>query len=206
MTPPSPPPLVFLVDDDEDMRKALGLLVRSAGYDVVALGSAEEFLAQAAPDGPACLVLDLRLPEIDGMALHEILQARDASLPIVFLTGHGDVRTSVRAIRAGAIDFLEKPVEADQLLAAIARALAFDEERRAARESQQALGARFARLSPREAEVCHLMAAGLPNKVIAAKLGISLRTVKVHRGRVMQKLEAASLADVVRLVEMVGKR
>jgi FixJ family two-component response regulator len=201
----TPFPLVFIVDDDEELRKALALLVGSAGYEVVALGSAQEFLAQPAPDRPACVVLDLRLPEIDGMALHETLQARGNRLPIVFLTGHGDVRTSVRAIRAGAIDFLEKPVEADQLLATISRAIAFDRDSRRARESRQEVEARFARLSPREAEVCHLIAAGLPNKVIAEKLGISLRTVKVHRGRVMQKLEAGSLADVVRLVEMVEK-
>lgn len=199
-------PLVFIVDDDEDMRRALALLVRTAGNDVVALGSAEEFLQQPVPDRPACLVLDLRLPEIDGMALHERLQARDNPLPIVFLTGHGDVRTSVQAIRAGAIDFLEKPVEADRLLGSIARAIAFDRERRQARDVLAAAAARFARLSPRELEVCHLMTAGLPNKTIATKLGISLRTVKVHRGRVMQKLEAGSLADVVRLVELLPSR
>jgi FixJ family two-component response regulator len=108
-------------------------------------------------------------------------------------------------MRAGAIDFLEKPVEADRLFASIARAIAFDQERRGARESEQAVAARFARLSPRELQVCHLMAAGLPSKVIAERLGISLRTVKVHRGRVMQKLEAGSLADVVRLVEVLAK-
>jgi FixJ family two-component response regulator len=201
----TPPPLVFIVDDDEDMRRALAVLIRSGGYEVAALGSAEAFLQQAVPDRPACLVLDLRLPEIDGMALHQVMQARGGSLPIVFLTGHGDVRTSVRAMRAGAIDFLEKPVEADRLFASIARAIAFDQERRGARESEQAVAARFARLSPRELQVCHLMAAGLPSKVIAERLGISLRTVKVHRGRVMQKLEAGSLADVVRLVEVLAK-
>jgi FixJ family two-component response regulator len=199
------PPLVLIVDDDDDLRRALELLIRSAGYDVASFGSAEDFLRRPLPDRPACLLLDLRLPDIDGLALHETLQARNNPLPIVFLTGHGDVRTSVRAIRAGAIDFLEKPVEADQLLASIARAIVFDQERRHARDAQETVTARFARLSRRELEVCRLVAAGLPNKTIASQLGISLRTVKVHRGRVMQKLEAGSLAEVVRLVTLLPK-
>ena len=192
-------PLVLLVDDDEGVRRSLALLVRAAGYEVLVWGSATEFLRQTLPDRPACLVLDLRLPDLDGLDLLEALRERESPPPVIFLTGHGDIRTSVRAMRTGAFDFLEKPVEADALLGVIGRAVAHD---RAARERlgiERAARARFDTLTAREVEVCRLVATGMPNKAIASQLGISIKTVKVHRGRVFQKLGVASLADLVRL-------
>jgi FixJ family two-component response regulator len=195
-----------VVDDDDDVRRALARLLRAAGYEVLTYGSAAEFLQQALHERPTCLVLDLRMPDTDGMALHEALQNQGRDLPIVFLTGHGDIRTSVRAIRTGAIDFLEKPVEDDRLLEAVGRAIAHEEARRSRNSERAAAIALMATLTPREREVCCLAARGMPNNAIASQLGISLKTVKVHRGRVMQKTGVASLADLVRLVELLPQK
>lgn len=195
------PPLVLVVDDDEDVRRSLSRLLRAEGYAVLAWGSAEDFLRDALPDRAACLLLDLRLPDVDGLGLLAAVRRQATPPPIVFLTGHGDIRTSVRAIRAGAFDFLEKPVEADRLVASVARAVTHDRETRAQRLAEADARARLDSLTPREREVCRLVAAGLANKAIASRLGIGVKTVKVHRGRVFQKLSVASLADLVRLVE-----
>jgi len=192
---------VFLVDDDPSVLRGLERLLRSAGYVVEAHASSRAFLERAPADRPGCVVVDLRMPEMGGLDLQEELARRGFPLPLVFLTGHGDVPSSVRAMKGGAIDFLTKPCDDTDLLAAVERALARDAEARAARAEKEAVRARFDALTPREREVCLLVARGLLNKQIAAELGAAEKTIKVHRGRVMEKLGAASVADLVRLVD-----
>jgi FixJ family two-component response regulator len=192
---------VFLVDDDPSVLSALGRLLRSAGYMVEAHASPRAFLERAAAALCGCVVVDLRMPEVGGLELQEELARRGCLLPLVFLTGHGDVPSTVRAMKAGAIDFLSKPVEDTDLLAAVDRALARDHEERAAREAREALRTRFEELTPREREVCRLVAQGRLNKQIAVELGAAEKTIKVHRGRVMEKLGMESVAELVRFVD-----
>ncbi|AUX42359.1 LuxR family transcriptional regulator [Sorangium cellulosum] len=194
-------PTVFVVDDDPSVLRALERLLRSAGYVVEAHASPRAFLERAPSERPGCVLLDLRMPDLGGLELHEELERRGCPLPAVFLTGHGDVSSSVRAMKAGAVDFLTKPCDDTDLLAAVARAIERDALARAARDEQRALRTRFEALTPREREVCVRVARGLLNKEIADELGAAEKTIKVHRGRVMEKLGVESVAELVRLVD-----
>jgi FixJ family two-component response regulator len=197
----SSPATVYVVDDDDSLRTALSRLLRAAGYDVRAYASAGDFLIADRIDGPSCLVLDVRMPGPGGLELQSALERQPHPLPIVFLTGHGDIPTTVRAVQAGAVDFLTKPVKKETLLRAIEIALARDIERRQDTHRARDLRARFESLTPREREVFTGVVAGLLNKQIAADAGCSLRTVKLHRSRAMQKMQADSVADLVRMAE-----
>jgi FixJ family two-component response regulator len=196
-------PLVFLVDDDPAVCKALMRLIGVAGYAVEAFDAPGAFLARAPHPGPTCLVLDLRMPGMTGLQLQEALVRAGRTLPIVFISGRADVPASVKAMKAGAVDFLSKPIDEGELLAAIEGALERDRSRRTARARREVLDTRFGRLTPREQEVCALVASGLLNKQIASELGTTEKTVKVHRGRVMAKLEVNSVAELVRLFDRV---
>lgn len=195
-------PLVYVIDDDPSFRKAVSRLLRSAGLAVEALASAQEFLDRPAVDQPSCLVLDVRMPGPSGMDLQVALQEAQRDIPIVFVTGHGDVSTGVRAMKGGAVDFLEKPFHERDLLACVQRGLARSQQIRAERAERAAVERRFATLTARERHVLRLVVTGMLNKQIAGELGIAERTVKIHRGHVMQKMEAGSVAGLVR---MVGK-
>jgi FixJ family two-component response regulator len=197
---------VFLVDDDASVRRALVRLLKSAGYEVKAFASAREFLEDSRADGdaPACLVLDVRLPGLSGMDLQSELQKRDAILPIIFITGHGDVPTSVKAMKAGAVDFLSKPVQEAALLGAIEQALSRAARDYAERLDREDIRRRMDHLTPREREVMALVARGLLNKQIAFELGTVEKTIKVHRARMMEKMQVSSLAELVRITERVG--
>jgi FixJ family two-component response regulator len=194
-------PLVFLVDDDASVRKSLARLVKTAGYEAELFASVREFLARAPYDGPCCLVLDVRMPGLTGLDLQEALRVAGQRLSIVFITGHRDVPASVKAMKAGAVDFLTKPVDAETLLAAIRQAVArtLTDRRRQARVAE--VRDRIATLTPREAAVFALVVTGMLNKQIGAELGIAEKTVKVHRARVMEKMQAGSLAELVRLAD-----
>lgn len=191
--------LIHVVDDDESLRSSLLDLLRAAGFDARGYGSTGEFLLRPLPDRPGCLLLDVRMPGPSGLELQAALQSRDPSLPIVFLTGHADVPTSVRAMKAGAVDFLEKPVARGPLLEAIARALERDATARATREAARRRDARLAALTAREREVFEHIVAGRRNRDIADVLGISLRTVKAYRSQLMEKLGVGSAAELGRL-------
>lgn len=193
--------VVHVVDDDEALRTALSRLLRAAGFDVRTHASAGSFLLAGPPEGPGCILLDLRMPGPDGLELQEALARREDALPVVFLTGHGDVGSSVKAMKAGAVDFLTKPVEREPLLAAVRAALARDRSARAARAERAALRERHGLLTPREREVFDRVVEGRLNKQIAGALGTSERTVKAHRSRVMEKMGAGSVADLVRMAE-----
>jgi FixJ family two-component response regulator len=194
---------VFLVDDEERVLKGLSRLLKANGYDVWPFTSAQEYLEQHDPAIPGCAVLDVSMPG-DGLALQQILAATDIQLPIIFLTGKGDIPTSVRAIRAGAIDFLTKPVRDKDLLDAIARAEIDDRKARQIGAELAAIKAKIATLTRREREVLSHVVAGQLNKQIAADLGTVEKTIKVHRGRMMEKLGVRSVADLVRLAEKAG--
>jgi len=196
-------PMVIVVDDDPSVLRGLERLLRSAGYQVEAHASPRAFLERPPSEGPGCVVMDLRMPEIGGLDLQEELSRRGFPLPLVFLTGHGDVPSSVRAMKGGAIDFLTKPCDDTDLLAAVERALERDRQARAGRAEYEAIQARFASLTPREREVCMLVARGLLNKQIGAQLGAAEKTIKVHRARVMEKLGVESVVELVRLVDRV---
>jgi FixJ family two-component response regulator len=199
-----PDGIVFVVDDERSIREALGSLIRSVGIDVATFASAREFLDSPLPDRPACLVLDVQLPGLSGLDLQRELAQADIHLPIIFLTGHGNVPMSVRAMKAGAAEFLTKPFREPDLMDAIFQAIDRD---RAARQQRAELGAlrrRYDTLTPRERQVMGLVAAGWLNKQIAFELGTSEVTVKLHRGHMMKKMEAESLADLVRLAERIG--
>lgn len=196
-----PDAMVFVIDDDESMREALHSLIRSVGLRVLTFGSADEFLRSERPDVPACLILDVRMPGLSGLDLQRDLSKGNIHIPIIFITGHGDIPMSVRAMKAGAVEFLTKPFRDQDLLDAIQQAL--DRDRRA--RSQQAdsadLRSRFHSLTPRETEVFELVVKGLLNKQIALQLGTSEITIKLHRRQVMEKMAADSLADLVRMAE-----
>jgi FixJ family two-component response regulator len=195
---------VFLVDDDAGVLRALSRLLRARGYDIQAFTSPQAFLADHDASIPGCAVFDVSMPELDGLELQQGLTAGGSQRPIVFLTGKGDIPTSVRAMRAGAIDFLTKPVNDADLLAAIARAEKQDTTTRDASAKLDSINARFAVLTPREREVMIHVIAGRLNKQIAGDLGTVEKTIKVHRGRVMEKLGLRSVADLVRLAEKAG--
>jgi FixJ family two-component response regulator len=195
---------VFLVDDDAGVLKALARLLKTRGYEVQAFTSPQAFLASHDTSVPGCAILDVSMPDLDGLALQQALTAEGAQRPVIFLTGRGDIPTSVRAMRAGAIDFLIKPVNDADLLAAIARAEKEDSGIRTANASLNSINARLAMLTPREREVMAHVIAGRLNKQIAGDLGTVEKTVKVHRGRVMSKLGVRSVADLVRLAEKAG--
>jgi len=194
-------PVVYVIDDDASFRKAVSRLLRSAGLEVEALASAGEFLERPATDRPACLVLDVRMPGPSGMDLQSALEETGRDIPIVFMTGHGDVSTSVRAMKKGAVDFLEKPFRAPELLACVARGLARSRQSRAEGAERVVVERRFATLTSRERDVLRLVVTGMLNKQIAGELGIAEKTVKIHRGHAMQKMEAGSVAELVRMVQ-----
>ena len=196
--------IVFVVDDDESVRKALARLIGSIGLEVQTFPSPGAFLARPRPDRPACVILDLRMPGASGLTLQEEMAKAGEDLPILFLTGHADVSASVRAMKAGAVDFLEKPLNDQALLDAVQHALVRARALRAARAEREGIARRVATLTPREREVLALVVAGLPNKLVADRLGASEKTDKVHRARVMQKMRADSLAHLVRLAQVVG--
>lgn len=195
---------VFLVDDDTDLLRALGRLLREDGWQVETFASAEEFLVHPAPPGPACLVLDVHLPGLDGFELQDRLSASGQRFPIVFLTGYGDIPLSVRAIRAGAIDFLTKPVHGETLLRAVRLARTASASAWNAATAPPALRARFEGLTPREREVLQALSAGKINKQIARDLGIVEQTVKFHRARVMARMEAHSVAELMHMAARLG--
>jgi FixJ family two-component response regulator len=190
---------VIVIDDDAGIRQALGKLLRSVGLQATLHGSVPEFLNAKRPDGPSCLVLDVRLPGKSGLDFQRELKNEGIELPIVFITGHGDIPMSVQAIKGGAVEFLTKPFRDQDLLDAIAQALEQDRSLRRARSGMAALRGRFRTLTERECQVMNLVVAGKLNKEIAAELGTSEITIKVHRSHVMQKMQADSLADLVRM-------
>lgn len=201
----SPAPTIFLVDDDDSVLRGLGRLLRSAGYATKPFASPSEFLAQLPGDMPGCAVLDLSMPGLNGLELQQAMERHDCHLPVIFISGHRDVPASVKAMKGGAVDFLLKPYDEEQLLQAVSHALAKDAAAREVRTELQALQARHSTLTPREREVCALVSQGLPNKRIAHELGTSEKTIKVHRGRVVQKLGVGSVAELVRLVDRLRK-
>ena len=199
-------PLIHVVDDDEPLRTALQRLLSAAGYRVAGYASAGEFLLDPPGDAPGCLLLDLHMPGPSGIELQEALSRHDIRLPVIFLTGYGDLATGVKAMKAGAVDFLSKPVEREPLLTAVARALELDAAQRAARGEDVQLRARFAQLTAREREVFELVVAGKLNKQIADVLGIAERTVKAQRAQVMTKLGAANAAELGRIAAQLRGR
>jgi FixJ family two-component response regulator len=201
---PEPQPIVFVVDDDASVREALQRLVRSAGLRVEAFASAEEFLSRPRPDVPSCLLLDVRLPDVSGLDLQRRMADANNEIPIVFITGHGDIPTTVRAMKAGAVEFLTKPLVDVDVLGSIQEAIARDRATRDHHADTAALRGRHALLTPREQEVMAWVVSGLLNKQIAGELGVSEETVKVHRGQVMRKMAADSLADLVRMSGRLG--
>ncbi|RJF74366.1 response regulator transcription factor [Rhodopseudomonas palustris] len=199
-----PQQMVLVVDDDESMRVALTYLFRSMDLDVKVFKSAADVLDAGIPDVPCCLVLDIRLPGVSGLDFQETLAKTGLDVPIVFITGHGDIPMSVRAMKAGAVDFLTKPFRDQDMLDAVMRALAKDRERRDALGAVADLRRRYESLTPRQTELFVLVAAGLMNKQIAGRLQVSEVTVKIHRGIMMKKMAARSVADLVRMAEAIG--
>ncbi|MGC9946447.1 MAG: response regulator transcription factor [Bryobacteraceae bacterium] len=197
-------PVVYVVDDDEAARAAIQSLLHSVGLRAETFGAAQEFLASYRPDAPACLVLDVRLPAVSGLDFPRDLAARNAAIPIIFITGHGDIPMSVEAMKAGAFEFLTKPFRGQVLLDAIHKAIESDRAGRHERSKVAELRQRLGTLTPREREVMQFVVSGLLNKQIASELGASERTVKIHRGQVMRKMQAGSLPDLVRMAEKLG--
>ena len=204
--PPDAQSTVFVVDDDGPLREALRGLLRSVGLRAEVFASAADFLKLKLPDTAACLVLDVRLPGVSGLDFQAELAKADIRIPIIFITGHGDIPMTVRAMKAGAVEFLTKPFRDQDLLDAVQIALERDRARRADNQALLEVRAHFESLTPREQQVIGFVTAGLMNKQIAAELGVSEITVKVHRGSVMKKMKARSLADLVRMADALGLR
>lgn len=198
-------PTIFIVDDDSAVRDALKLLLRSVGQAVETYGSAQEFLDAYSEDRPGCLVLDIRMPGMSGLELQQRLNEKHSILPIIFITGHGDVPMAVEAMQAGAVDFIQKPFRDQDLIDRINQALEKDSSNRAALGERNDIRRRLETLTPREREVLDLVVHGKANKVIAGDLKLSQRTVEIHRARVMEKMQASSLAHLVRMVLEVGQ-
>ncbi|SPF56192.1 Nodulation protein W [Candidatus Sulfopaludibacter sp. SbA4] len=198
------PPAVFIVDDDISVREALKNLLRSVGLRVETFGTAQEFLSSRRSDAPGCLILDVRLPGLSGLDLQRKLAEADIEIPIIFITAHGDIQMSVRAMKAGAVEFLTKPFRDQDLLDAVQQAIDRDRSARTQRAETAELRSRYESLSSREQEIMALVVRGLLNKQIASELGISEATVKLHRGQVMQKMRADSLADLIRVAGRLG--
>jgi FixJ family two-component response regulator len=199
-----PDSIVYVVDDDSSVREAIKSLIRSVGLRVETFGTAQEFLKSARPDAPGCVVLDVRLPGLSGLDLQRELAANGINLPVIFITGHGDIPMSVRAMKAGALEFLTKPFRDQDLLDAILQALERDLSARQQRSETAELRERFDSLTAREREVMGLVVSGLLNKQIAGELGTSEVTIKIHRSQVMKKMGAGSLAELVRMTEKLG--
>lgn len=209
---PSPPqengdqPIVFIVDDDASMRRALTNLFESVGLKVEAFGSAPQLLQAKPPQVPSCLVLDIRLPGVSGLDLQSELAKANIQTPVIFITGHGDIPMTVRAMKSGAIDFLTKPVRDQDILDAVQAAIERDRKRRDLNKTVSTVKSRFETLSSRERDVLSLVTSGLMNKQVAAQLGLAEITVKIYRGQIMRKMGAKSLADLVRMSEALGIR
>lgn len=199
-------PLVYVVDDDPSVLRSVERLLRSVGYDLETFTSAQEFLDFQHPDTPSCLILDVKMPGLSGLELQERLTDKEISLPIIFITGHGTVPASVKAMKAGAVDFLLKPFSPTDLLETIAKALEKDRQAKQYERELKQLRERSKTLTPREYEVFGLVVSGMLNKQIAFDLGTTEKTIKVHRARIIEKMEAKSLADLVRFAEKLGIR
>jgi FixJ family two-component response regulator len=199
-------PLVCVIDDDREVRSALDSLLRSAGFAVRTFAAPAEFLACEEADDASCLILDIRLGDADGLEFQEELSRSEVPIPVILITGHGDIPMSVRAMKAGAVNFLPKPFGATDLLAAVKEALERDQRRRVEEEDKLSVRVRFEALTPREREVMGLVTAGLMNKQVAGRLGLSEITVKIHRGNLTRKMGADSLAELVRMAETLGAR
>ncbi|MEH2623274.1 FixJ family two-component response regulator [Bradyrhizobium sp. AZCC 1719] len=197
-------PVVFVVDDDASVREALSNLFRSVGLRVEVFGSAHEFLQHKLPNAPSCLILDIRLPRLSGLDFQAELAKADIHIPIIFMTGHGDIPMTVRAMKAGAVDFLTKPFRDQDMLDAVTAAIERDRNSRNEAMVLSELHALFATLTPRERQVMALVTSGLMNKQIAAEVGLAEITVKIHRGHIMRKMGAKSLPDLVRMAELLG--
>jgi FixJ family two-component response regulator len=197
-------PIVLVIDDDMGIRESLASLFRSVGLRVKVFGSAPELLQSDLPDAPSCLVLDIRLPGISGLDFQIDLANAGIHIPIIFMTGHGDIPMTVQAMKAGAVDFLTKPLRHQEMIHAVTRALAADQKRRTAEKAVSDLRSLYESLTPREREVLPLVSAGMMNKLIAAELGVSEITVKVHRSNIMRKMHTRSLADLARIADALG--
>lgn len=195
---------IYIVEDDRSFRRSIERLLRAAGFEVEAYDSAQSFLMHTSFRHPACLLLDVRLPDVDGMAFHKTLVEKDVSIPIIFMTGHGTIAMGVQAMKNGAIDFLPKPFEKEDLFAAVAKALERDRINEQEAAQKKTIENLLEGLTPREQEVLRWVITGKPNKVIADALGTTEKTIKVHRSRVMEKTRASSVAELVRLAEKVN--
>jgi RNA polymerase sigma factor (sigma-70 family) len=198
--------VVYVIDDDAAMRESLRSLLGSVGLRVDAFGSAQEFFEKKLPDAAICIVVDIRMPGLSGLDFQAELSKANVDVPMIFITGHGDIAMTVKAMKAGAIEFLAKPFRDQDLLDAVKLGLEKDEARRKSQKASAAIRALFEALTPREQEIVRLVTAGLMNKQVAAEIGVSEITVKVHRGNAMRKLGAKSLADLVRIADMLGVR
>ena len=197
-------PIVFVVDDESAVGVSIKRLLHSVGLEARHFTSASEFLRAKRPDAPGCIVLDVRLPDLSGLDLQQELAKTNVDLPVIFVTGHADIPMTVRAMKAGAVEFLTKPFREQELLEAVQRAISRHRQTRDQRASMRVLQSRYELLTPREREVYPLVAGGLLNKQVAAELNASEKTIKVHRGQLMQKMEAHSLSDLIRMAEQLG--
>jgi len=198
-------PVVHVIDDDDSVRRALGRLLKSAHHTVCEFASPEAFLAQCRIDIPGCLLVDLKMPTQSGLDLVETLEQRGSPFSVILMTGWGQIQDSVKAMKMGAVDFLTKPLDAEQILRSVEIAINLSRERYQEKIDKARLSTLFGQLTPRERQVCELVSLGLPNKQIASRLGAAEKTVKIHRGRVMSKLEVGSVAELVRLVDRLHR-